>query len=161
MSDYVFNDAERQILTNEGFLAGLEKIAASKPNLGDALDSYRSGWMGYWMESSIAEAEKEVARIDAALKRLKMVSSSIERSKKIKPNDPRIAQFKNDLNALDGWTISLLETIFRIMGFMDPRRTQAKVGELGVAMSKLLTERQTEKDPLKKNAAHFNSYIAR
>ena len=43
MADYVFTAAERQILTSEGFIAGLEKIAASKPHLREALDSYRSG----------------------------------------------------------------------------------------------------------------------
>ena len=161
MADYVFTDAERQILTSEGFIAGLEKIGSSKPHLREALDSYRSGWLGYWMEASIAEAEKEVARIDAALKRLKQVSAAIERSKKIQSNDPRVAQFKNDLNALDGWTVSLLETVFRMSGFMDPNRTRAKVGELSAAMTKLLNERQAEKDPFKKNPSLFASYVGR
>ena len=159
MADYVFNDAERQILNSEGFLAGLEKLAVSKPHLKDTLDGYRSGWLGYWMVESIAEAEKEVAKIDAALKRLKAVSQSIERSKKIPANDPRIVQFRNDLNALDGWTVSLLETIFRIAGFMDPKRTRMKIGELSGAMTKLLNERQKEMDPFKKNPSHFTSYV--
>ena len=159
MADYVFTPAERQILISEGHLAGLEKIGARNPGLKDTLDGYRSGWLGFWMKESISEAEKEVAKIDAALKRLKQVSVGIEQSRKIAANDPRITQFQNDLKALDGWTISLLETIFRIAAFMDPKRTQAKVGELSMAMSKLLSERQTEMDPFKKNPALFNSYV--
>lgn len=159
MADYVFDQAERQILTSEGFLAGLEKIGVAKPGLKDSLDSYRSGWLGYWMNENFSEAEKEVAKIDAALKRLKAVSKSIEQSKKISSNDPRIGQFRNDLNALDGWTVSLLETVFRIAGFIDPKRTQMKVGELSVAMTKLLNERLTDMDPFKKNPSHFTSYM--
>jgi hypothetical protein len=93
------------------------------------------------------------------LKRLKAASRGIEQSKKISATDPRIGQFRNDLNALDGWTVSLLETVFRIAGFIDPKRTQAKVGELSAAMTKLLNERQTELDPFKKNPSHFNSYM--
>ena len=159
MGDYVFDQAERQILNSEGFLAGLEKIRAIKPGLGDTLDGYRSGWLGSWMNGNFTEAESEVAKIDAALKRLKAVSRSIEQSKKISANDPRIMQFRNDLNALDGWTVSLLETVFRIAGFIDPKRSQAKVGELSAAMMKLLNERQTELDPFKKNPSHFSSYM--
>jgi ribosomal protein S8 len=159
MGDYSFDQAERQILTSEGFLAGLEKIAATKPGLKDTLDGYRSGWLGSWMDDNFAEAEKEVAKIDAALKRLKAASRGIEQSKKISATDPRIGQFRNDLNALDGWTVSLLETVFRIAGFIDPKRTQAKVGELSAAMMKLLNERQTELDPFKKNPSHFSSYM--
>ena len=161
MSDYVFSDSERQILMSEGFIEGLEKIAASKPHLRESLDSYRSGWLGYWMEDHIAEAEKELSRLDAALKRLKQVSVSLERSKKVASNDPRIAQFKNDMNAIDGWTISLLETVFRIMAFMDQKRTRMKVSELSAAMTKLLNERQAEKDPFKKNPSHFAAYMKR
>ena len=159
MADYVFDQAERLILTSLGFLAGLEKIASTKPTLKDTLDGYRSGWLGSWMDTNFSEAEKEVAKIDAALKRLKAASRSIEQSKKIPANDPRIEQFRNELNALDGWTVSLLETVFRIAGFVDPKRTQAKVGELSVAMNKLLSERQTEMDPFKKNPSHFASYM--
>ena len=159
MADYVFNQAERQILTSEGCLAGLEKLAAAKPHLRDALDGYRSGWLGSWMEGNFTEAEKEVAKIDAALKRLKAVSQSIERSKKLAANDPRIIQFRNDLNALDGWTVSLLETVFRISGFLDPKRTRGKIGELSTAMTALLNDRQKEMDPFKKNPSHFASYV--
>jgi len=159
MGDYVFDNAERQLLTAEGFLAGLEKLAVTKPGLKDTLDGYRSGWLGSWMNDNFSEAEKEVAKIDAALKRLKSVSKSIDMSRKIPANDPRIAQFRNDLNALDGWTVSLLETIFRISAFMDPKRTRAKVGELSVAMTALLNERQKEMDPFKKNPSHFASYV--
>ena len=159
MGDYVFDQAERQVLTAEGFLAGLEKLAATKPGLKDTLDGYRSGWLGSWMNGNFSEAEKEVANIDAALKRLKAVSKSIEQSQKIPSTDPRIGQFRNDLNALDGWTVSLLETVFRIAGFIDPKRAQAKVGELSAAMTKLLNERQTDMDPFKKNPSHFVSYM--
>jgi hypothetical protein len=159
MADYVFDQAERQVLTSEGFLAGLEKLAATKPQLKETLDGYRSGWLGSWMEGNFTEAEKEVAKIDAALKRLKVVSQSIERSKKIPANDPRIVQFRNDLNALDGWTVSLLETILRIAGFIDPKRTRAKIGELSTAMTALLNDRQKEMDPFKKDPSHFASYV--
>ena len=159
MADYQFTETEKQLLNSEGFLVGLEKLAAAKPSLKDTWDGYRSGWLGYWMTESITEAEKEVAKIDAALKRLKQVSASIERSRKIPAGDPRIAQFRNDLNALDGWTVSLLETIFRISNFIDPKRTRAKVGELSMAMTALLNERQQELDPFKKNPSHFASYV--
>lgn len=156
---YLFDQAERQLLMSEGFLAGLDKLAITKPGLLDTLNEYRSGWLGNWMNGSIEEAEKEVAKINAALIRLKSVSRSIEQSRKIPASDPRVTQFRNDLNALDGWAVSLLETILRISGFIDPKRTQAKVSELGVAMNKLMNERQTELDPFLKNPSHFASYV--
>lgn len=155
---YIFDQSEKQMVMSEGFLTALERITASKPGSREAVDEFRSGWLGNWMNGSFAEAEKEVTRIDAALKRLKAVSLSIEQSKKIPASDPRILQFRNDLNALDGWTVSLLETIFRISGFIDPKRTQAKIGELSNAMMKLQNERQTELNPFLKNPSHFSSY---
>ena len=44
-------------------------------------------------------------------------------------------------------------------GFIDPKRTQSKVGELSAAMSKLLSERQAQLDPFLKNPSHFSSYV--
>jgi hypothetical protein len=159
MSDYVFTESERQILRSEGFITGLEKIAAGKPHLREEFDNFRSGWLGVWMEGNFAEAEKEVARIDAVLKRLKHVSGSLERSKRVPANDPRVAQFKNDVRALDGWMVSLLETVFRIIAFMDKKRARVKLSELNVSMTNLMNERDAVNDPFRKNSTHFDSYM--
>lgn len=159
MADYVFTEAERQILRSEGFITGLEKIAAGKPHLREEFDNFRSGWLGIWMDDNFAEAEKEVARIGAVLKRLKQVSGSLERSKRVQSNDPRVTQFKIDIRVLDGWTVSLLETVFRVIAFMDKNQARAKLNELNAAMTNLMNERDTSNNPFGKNADHFDAYM--
>ena len=159
MADYVFNQSERRILTDEGVLAGLETLGKQNPAMRDVHDGYRSGWLGSWSIGPIEEAEKEVQKIDAALKRLKQVAKGIDASRKISSNDPRILQFKQDLDALDGWTISLHETVMRIIALLDRKKASAKVDSLQGAMRALLAKQSMDMDPFFKDPSLFKGYM--
>jgi len=66
----------------------------------------------------------------------------------------------NDLNALDGWTISLLETNFTIIAFIDPRKAQMKLTQLQSAMSSLMSKRSSDMEPFLKDPSMFKHYFA-
>ena len=154
---HVFTEAERQLLRSEGALIGLEKLAQRSPGLN--LDDWRSGWLGYWMQEKLKEAESELTKAQAAFSRLKADSKTIEAKKRVSASDPSVTQFLNDLDALDGWTVSLLETVLSIVGFLNTQKANQKVSQLSSAMQTLMAKRQSEKDPFLKDPSLFKSYM--
>ena len=147
MADYVFSEAEKNILRAEGVLAGLEKITKMNPHAKHQLDRWRAGLLGHWGVPNIKEAEDEVQKISAALGRLKMTVLSIKRSDAVAGMDPRIQQYKNDLNALDGWTISLLETVISLVTLIEPQKGREKVAKLNTSLQAMMAARDKEGDP--------------
>ena len=160
MGNYRFTDAEKQVLKSDGLLVGLEKLARQNPSQEYGYSEYRSGWLGIWMQRDLKEADKEVAKIQAALKRLVHVSMNIERAKRISSTDPRVTQFKNDLDALDGWTVSLFETVLKIISILDRAKAKHKLSSLNSAMLELMAKREKADDPFLKDPTLFKSYMS-
>jgi hypothetical protein len=154
---HVFTEPEKQLLRSEGALVGLEKLAQRTPGLN--LDDWRSGWLGYWMQSNLKEADTELAKLGAALARLKAGSQMIENKKRVSAKDPAVTQFLNDLDAVDGWTISLLETVLSIVAFLNTQKANQKVSQLNTAMQSLMARRQSESDPFLKDPSLFKGYM--
>ena len=154
---HVFTEAEKQLLRSEGALIGLEKLERRTPGLN--LDDWRSGWLGSWMEDNIKEAETELTKLQAALNRFKANAKAIDAKRKVSAKDPSVTQFLNDLDALDGWTISLHETILRIIAFLNTQKAQQKISELNTAMQALMAKRQSESDPFLKDPSLFKGYM--
>jgi hypothetical protein len=159
VQEYVFTDAEKQMLRSEGAMVALEKLEQRNPNLSRQLHYWRSGWLGSWMVDNIKEAETEVDKLQAAVKRLKQDCLAIKQANYVSATDPKVTQFKNDLDAVDGWTISLLETVLRIVTFMDTKKGNAKVQSLNTAMQSLMAKRVQEMEPFLKDPSLFKNYM--
>ena len=157
---YTFNQAERQVLTSQGVIEGLKTLVNQHGLSKEVASDYLSGFLGSWTQLQFDEAEKEIQRLQAALSRLKQTARSINKDIKIQASDPRISQLMNDLNALDGWTISLLETNFTIIAFIDPRKAQMKLTQLQSAMSSLMSKRSSDMEPFLKDPSMFKQYFA-
>ena len=160
MGEYRFTEAEKQVLKTDGLLVGLEKLARQNPGLERGYSEYRSGWLGIWMQRDLKEAETEVAKIHAALKRLQSVSMNIEAAKRISAADPRVAQFKKDLDALDGWTVSLFETVLKIVGILDKAKARRKLTSFNTAMQALMAKRVQADDAFLKDPSLFKEYMS-
>ena len=160
MGIYRFTDAEKQVLKTDGLLVGLEKLARQNPGNEKGYSEYRSGWLGHWMQQDLKEASSEVAKIQAALQRLDQVSKNLEAAKFVSSADPRVAQFKKDLDALDGWTVSLLETVLKITGILDKAKARNKVSSLNTALLELMAKRVAADDPFRKDPSLFKAYMS-
>lgn len=154
---HVFTESEKQLLRSEGALIGLEKLEQRTPGL--KLDDWRSGWLGSWMQDNIKEAETEMTKLQAALSRFKADSKAIDTKRKVSANDPSVIQLLSDLDALDGWTVSLHETILRIVAFLNTQKAAQKISELSTAMQTLMAKRQSETDPFLKDPSLFKTYM--
>lgn len=155
---HVFTEAEKQLLRSEGALIGLEKLERRTPGLN--LDDWRSGWLGSWMKDNIKEAETELMKLQAAFNRFKTDANVIDTKRKVSAKDPSVTQFLQDLDALDGWTISLHETILRIVAFLDTQKANQKITQLSTAMQSLMAKRQAELDPFLKDPSLFKNYMS-
>lgn len=159
MQEYTFTEAEKQMLRSEGALVALEKLERQSPHLSRQLHYWRAGWLGSWMTENVKEAEAEVDKLQAAVKRLKQDCMAIKQANYVAANDQRVTQFKNDLDAVDGWTISLLETVLRIVTFLDTQKGNAKVQNLNTAMQSLMAKRIQDMDPFLKDPSLFKKYM--
>ena len=112
------------------------------------------------MQQDLKEASSEVAKIQAALQRLDQVSKNLEAAKFVSSADPRVAQFKKDLDALDGWTVSLLETVLKITGILDKAKARNKVSSLNTALLELMAKRVAADDPFLKDPSLFKAYMS-
>ena len=158
MANYKFSEAEKSILNAHGALAGLEKLGIQNPQSRQGLDEWRAALIGIWGTDAIEESEKEVEKISAALRRLKSTVQTIKAGRTIAANDPRVTQLKNDLDALDGWTISLLESVLSLMTFFDSKKGKEKVAKLSSSMQLMLAKGGKDGNPFD-NKHHFAGYM--
>ena len=156
---HVLSQSDKQILTTEGFLAGMKTLLNQNRISPDAAGEWLSGFLGSWLGKQVEEADKEIQRLQAVISRLKQTTRSLDTSRNVKLSDPRIVQLTNDLNALDGWTVSLLETDFTMLGLIDAKRAKMKIGELQSAMTALMNQRTTEMNPFFKDPSLFEAYV--
>lgn len=154
-----FTEAERQILRAQGMMTGLKTLVSRGLSQADA-SYYLSGWIGgNMMMHRVPEAEKEIKHIQIALSRLNQLGQSIERDLNLRFSDPRITQFMQTLDEFDGWTVSLLETVFTTITALDPNRARTKFAELNTAMTALLDKRNADL-PWAKDSVLFKKYVA-
>jgi hypothetical protein len=111
------------------------------------------------MKDNIKEAETELMKLQAAFNRFKTDANVIDTKRKVPAKDPSVMQFLQDLDALDGWTISLHETILRIVAFLDTQKANQKITQLSTAMQSLMAKRQAELDPFLKDPSLFKNYM--
>lgn len=158
MADYQFSPSERQILTTEGPIEGLKKLL--NQNFSQTIASvYLSGWLGSWMLGPLTEAAKELRHLQASVTRLEQLSRTIDRKTDVKFGDPLIAQFMDELKTFDGWTVSLLETDFTMISFVNAKKGRNKLAELNTAMTALMNKRQSDQAPLSKQSDLFKKYV--
>lgn len=116
---------------------------------GDISEAQAKAWNAaayQFFLDQIEEAQREVRRIDAVLMRLQYTAAQGKHAAKWMPRDPRISQFAQDMGALDGWMISLLETCLTMSGFGAPERGRAKPHEIAQSMDRLWEKRIRELD---------------
>lgn len=158
MANYVFSEAEKNTLKAQGALVGLEKLGIQNPQSRHGLDQWRAALIAIWGKEALDESEKEVEKISAALRRLKANVQTIKAARTISANDPKVVQFKNDLDALDGWTVSLLESVMSMIVFFDSQKGKDKVAKLSSSMQAMLAKGGKDGNPYD-NKHHFAGYM--
>lgn len=158
MANYKFSPAEVTILQTPGAIPGLEKITQQNPMARHELDRWRSFIIGEWGMQTITEAEKELERVSAVLRRMRSSAHAIKMGRAVGPNDPKLSQFRNDLNALDGWTVSLLETVISALIFLEGQKGKDKVMRLNASLQTMMAKGGKDGNPFD-NKHHFSGYM--
>ena len=68
---HVLSQSDKQILTTEGFLAGMKTLLNQNRISPDAAGEWLSGFLGSWLGKQVEEADKEIQRLQAVISRLK------------------------------------------------------------------------------------------
>lgn len=82
---------------------------------------------------NIKEAQTEIRRIEAVLARLATIAEDGKRTKPWVARDARVIQLAHELTTLDGWVMSLYETLLTMIAFGNPARGNAKAHEMAKA----------------------------
>lgn len=142
-------DVPKEELVNEVAKQGIFHAIEFFFSRGDISEGQAKAWNAaayQFFLDQIEEAQREVRRIDAVLVRLRNTANQAKLAPKWMPRDPRISQFAQDMGALDGWMISLLETSLTMSGFGAPERGRAKPHEIAQSMDRLWEKRIRELD---------------
>ena len=87
-------------------------------------------------KNNVKEAQDEIRKIDVVLRQ---ISGVVDRGMRKQPwvdRDPRVVELAHQITLLDGWVISLYETLLTMVAFGRPDRGKAKARELGEAFEK-------------------------
>jgi len=79
---------------------------------------------------NVKEAQTEMHRIAAVLSRLEVICAAGKQQRPWHMPDPRILQLAHEITTLDGWVMSLYETLLTMIAFGNPQRGKAKAYEM-------------------------------
>ena len=125
-----------------GAVAGLAMLAGNRSMSEAEAESLLSGYAGAFVGRAVAEAESELKKLEQVISRMKTLASGIASADRIRFNDPRIAQMASSAKALDGWTVSLLETNYTVIGILEGMMTfNARAATLSMSLQSLWATR--------------------
>jgi hypothetical protein len=105
----------------------------------------------------VAEAQKEVKRLEAVLARMDVVARRGTMKKRIGQAvaSPDVTQFDKELNAFQGWLTSLYETFMTIYSIQYPQNVQTKIQQMASAQQALWNSRKAKAAARLKDPALF------
>ncbi len=160
ISDQEWNEM-LSMMMRSGVFVGLAEISRTK-NLSDKQAGALRANIFQFFGHRVAEAKREVEKIQAVLHRIEAVCREGMAARSIGPGmifSPPVDRFHQEVNALDGWVVSLYETDLTILGNINPGTRHQRPQEFGKAMDTLWQKReQTLKVGLKDDKAFSGAW---
>jgi hypothetical protein len=133
-----------KVVINEGWFYGLEKINQRQTMSAQESAQIKSNMFAHILKK-VVEAKNEIAKLEAAVKRMEAAARS---GAAVKPgegknfNSSDIQQIRNQMKAFHGWTISLLESDISLLAAVEtPEAAGKAIGGLKNAFAVLWSTR--------------------
>lgn len=110
----IFNQLVKMHGATQGLQIAVGTGTISQPQAESLLQAY----LGAFINTAAEEAESEISRLTLPVSQIKSLSKSISSLDSLKFQDPRVAQMRQAADALNGWTVSLLETNYTVIGIL-------------------------------------------
>jgi hypothetical protein len=134
----------KQTVVQQGFFVGLENLRQQKKLSAEDVGKVRAS-LFVFLKARIAESRKEIQKIQAVLSRLE---ATCQEGMIPKPVDLVFSGPVNrvgaDVQALDGWVVSLYETDLTIVGVLNPTTRKQQPLNFAQSMERLWQKREQE-----------------
>ena len=134
----------KQTVVQQGFFVGLENLRQQRKLSADDVGKVRAS-LFMFLKARIAESRREIEKIQAVLSRLE---ATCQEGISPRPVDSVFSGPVNrlgaDIQALDGWVVSLYETDLTIVGVVNPTTRKQQPLNFARSMDSLWLKREKE-----------------
>jgi hypothetical protein len=134
----------KQTVVKQGFFVGLENLRQQGKLTPQDVGNVRATLFAF-LKARIAESQREIQKIQAVLHRLEATCAEgvTKRPVDLVFSGP-VNRLGADINALDGWIVSLYETDLTIVGVINPTTRRQQPISFAQSMDRLWQRRESE-----------------